>query len=58
MLREEQVHNYQYTRPKAVARKWSVIKLFLKILQNSQENTCARVFFKIKLQASGLLNKN
>ena len=26
----------------------------LKILQNSQENTCARVSFLIKLQASGL----
>ena len=29
-------------------------KLFLKILQNSQENTCARVSFLIKLPASGL----
>ena len=27
-------------------------KVFLEILQNSQENTCARVFFLIKLQAS------
>ena len=26
-------------------------KMFLKILQNSQENTCARVSFLIKLQA-------
>ena len=26
-------------------------KLFLKILQNSQENICARVSFLIKLQA-------
>ena len=25
--------------------------MFLKILQNSQENTCTRVFFLIKLQA-------
>ena len=25
--------------------------MFLKISQNSQENTCAKVFFKIKLQA-------
>ena len=30
------------------------IKVFLKILQNSQENTYARVSFLIKLQASGL----
>ena len=28
------------------------IKVFLKISQNSQENTCARVSFLIKLQAS------
>ena len=33
-------------------------KVFLEILQNSQENICARVSFSIKLQASGLqLNK-
>ena len=29
-------------------------KVFLKISQNSQEDTCARVSFLIKLQASGL----
>ena len=29
-------------------------KLFLEISQNSQENTCARVSFLTKLQASGL----
>ena len=29
-------------------------EVFLKISQNSQENTCARVSFLIKLQASGL----
>ena len=29
-------------------------KMFLKIAQNSQENTCARVSFLIKLQAWGL----
>ena len=28
-------------------------KVFLKIPQNSQENTCARVSFSIKLQGSG-----
>ena len=31
----------------------SVKKLFLEILQNSQEHNCARVSFLIKLQASG-----
>ena len=30
-------------------------KVFLKISQNSQENTCAQVFFLIKLQASPFL---
>ena len=34
-----------------VARKCSVKKMFLEIPQNSQENTCARVSFLIKLQA-------
>ena len=29
-------------------------KVFLEISQNPQENTCARVSFLIKLQASGL----
>ena len=28
-----------------VAQRWSVKKLFLEILQNSQENTCTSVFF-------------
>ena len=41
----------------AVAQKCSVKKVFLKILQNSQENTCARVSFLIKLQASSTLLK-
>ena len=35
----------------AVAQKWSLKNLFLEISQNSQENTCARVSFLIKLQA-------
>ena len=35
----------------AVVQMCSVKKLFLEILQNSQENTCARVSFLIKLQA-------
>ena len=33
----------------ALVRKCSVKKLFLEISQNSKENTCARVFFLIKL---------
>ena len=30
-------------------------KVFLEISQNSQENTCARVFFSIKMQVWGFL---
>ena len=42
----------------AVAKKCSVKEVFLEILQNSQENTCATVSFLIKiagLRLSGLL---
>ena len=35
----------------AVVQRCSVKKMFLEIPQNSQENTCARVSFLIKLQA-------
>ena len=35
----------------AVVQRYSVKKVFLEISQNSQENTCARVSFSIKLQA-------
>ena len=40
-------------------RKYSVKTVFLKICQNSQENTCTRVSFLIKLQArpAALLKK-
>ena len=38
----------------AVVIRCSVKKVFLEISQNSQENTCARASFLIKLQASGL----
>ena len=48
------VFELNYLKTKAVVRKGSVKKLFLEILQNSQENTCARVSFLINLQASGL----
>ena len=37
----------------AVVQRCSVKKLFLKILKNSQESTCARVSLLIKLQTSG-----
>ena len=41
----------------AVVRRCSVEKVFLEILQNSQENTRARASFLIKLQASSLIKK-
>ena len=37
----------------AVTRSCSVKKVFLKVSQNSQKNTCARVSFLIKLQTLG-----
>ena len=40
--------------PCCIARGVLWKKVFLEISQNSQENTCARVSFLIKLQASGL----
>ena len=39
------------TITEAVVWRCSVKKVFLEISQNSQENTCARVSFLIKLQA-------
>ena len=47
-----------FTNPEAVAWMCSVIKIFLNILQNSQENTCIRVTFLIKLQAADLRSAN
>ena len=34
----------------AVVRRCSIKKLFLEISRNSQENTCAKISFLIKLQ--------
>ena len=39
----------------AVVRRCSVKKVFLKFLQKSQENTCVRVSFLIRLQAQVLI---
>ena len=38
-----------FTNPKAFARRYSVKMFFVKISQNSQENTCTRDSFLIKL---------
>ena len=47
------VQFFQSGFTEVVAWRCSVKKMFLNILQNSQENTCARVSFLIKLQTSG-----
>ena len=41
----------KFISQEAVVQRCSVKKVFLEISQNSQENTCARVSFLIKLQA-------
>ena len=41
-------------KTEAVVQRCSVKKVFLKISQNPQENTCARVSFLIKLKASAI----
>ena len=50
-----QIH--QVTYQVAVFRRCSVKKVFLNISQNSQESTCARVSFLIKLQIPCLKKK-
>ena len=44
----------KHVHAEAVVQRCSVKKVFLEISQNSQENTCTRVSFSIKLQSSGL----
>ena len=41
----------------AVVQRCSAKKVFLRISQNSQENTCTRVSFLIKLQACNFIKK-
>ena len=41
----------------ALVQRCSVKKMFLEISQNSQENTCARVSFLIKLQTCNCIKK-
>ena len=40
-----------------VVQRYSVKKVFFKISQNSQENTCVRISFSIKLQACYFIEK-
>ena len=41
---------YQHSNPEAATQRCPIKKVFLEILENSQENTCVRVSFLIKLQ--------
>ena len=47
------LHRVLFKNLEAVTRMCFVKKVFLKISQNSQENTCTRVYILIKLQALG-----
>ena len=49
------IYFFQFTE--AAAQRCSVKKVFLKILQNSQENTCPSVSYLIKLLAEALFKK-
>ena len=52
------IGNYNKKIPQeAVAQRCPVKRVFLEIVQNSQENTCARVSFSIKLQTPATLLK-
>ena len=42
---------FKIIAPEAVTRRCSIEKVFLEISQNSQENSCAKVSFLVKLQA-------
>ena len=55
--RKEKLQNFQASSLEAVVRRCSVKKMFLKILLNPQENTCARVYFSIRLFKQLFLKK-
>ena len=44
-IKEKSEFKHGFTNAEEVARRSSVKKVFLKIWQSSQENTCTRVFF-------------
>ena len=48
---------FRFAYIEAVVRRCSVKKVFLEISQNSQENTCARVSFLIKLMTCNFIKK-
>ena len=48
----EKCYLLEMSETKELGRRCTIKKEFLKIWQNTQENTCAKVFFSIKLQTS------
>ena len=48
---------FKFQWSEAVAQRCYVIKVFLKMLRNSQDDACARASFLIKLQASETLTQ-
>ena len=54
LIIDENIDNNHIHQPEATTSGVLWKKVFLEMSQNSQENTCARVSFLIKLQASGL----
>ena len=52
--KHSEVINVFPANPEAVIQRCSVKIVFWEISQNSQKNTCGRVFLLMKLQASGL----
>ena len=53
-IKMKPLHVKSSTYTEAVSQRCSVKMVFLKISQNSQENTCVGVSFLIKLHALGL----
>ena len=51
----DNLKNPGFEPAEAVAQRCSVKKVLLEISQNSQENTCARVSFLIKLRACNFI---
>ena len=51
----ESKYSISNIKTEAASQRCSAKKVFLEILQNSQENTCARVSFLIKLKRPATL---
>ena len=54
ILIHQRFTSFRWWLYRALTQRCSVKKVFLEISENSQDNTCARVSFLIKLQTSGM----